>query len=189
MYCRKHVGVNAVGQCSKCGSFVCAECATNGSKFLSGTGTLCVQCAKEELLGIEDYYVQEKAKHWKTIILGILGYIVGLYCIFQGLATDAVQQALFGMIICGLPTALAGWRKGEQMHDEQERMWGREYEVTSSGVYYKDGFFGKVIMFLLGAALGVIVTPFRVIKSFFGIAKTKRELQEVNEAISYLNNL
>lgn len=189
MYCFKHPGRVAATTCRSCGSPVCAECAEKTAPLRENYGVLCLDCARKETEEAIDFYRDKKKKSLKRLIISTILYVFGIATIIAGIA-EGVDQAyvmlLVGVIMCGFYTGMT-WRKAAQdSHDDYERKHGATYTVTDNGVYKEDGFWMKLIFFLIGVALGVVITPIRFFIDLFSARSTGKTIKELQ---AYANSL
>ena len=188
MNCTRHPNRPAVAQCQNCGAYVCKEC-TNATKALRETaGVLCTDCSSQAVNAAADNVRKKRNKRLRRIILSIIFYFIGVIFFISALASGAqgaqlVVMIIVSIILCGLYTAIAGWRAAREAHEEHEMRHGASYTITSSGVYRDTGFGSKLIFFLLGAAFGIIVTPISVIKNIIGMASDKKTINMFEQEI------
>lgn len=127
-----------------------------------------------ELSEALNYYKKQNRKRLTRIIISIIAYFLGVIMIIVGLAEGTFQMVVVGVICCGIYTGLT-WRKAaKEAHEEEERENGATYTVTEDGIYKNDGFWFKLIFFLIGVAIGTVITPIRVIIDIVNYCRTKK---------------
>ena len=181
MNCARHPDRTAVAQCTECGAYLCADCAETTKPLQEEEGTLCIDCYQKKLRAAAEHFMENRKKRLKKVIVSIIMYALGILTVAIGLTSEGVKMVVclvLGVILCGIYTAISGWRTGEKAHEEYELKHGASYTVTDSGVYRDTGFLTKLLMFLLGAAFGVIVTPISVITNLVGMKSDKRTAEE-----------
>ncbi len=190
MNCSRHPGRAAVGQCVECGAYVCAECAEATKSLQQAEGTLCVDCYRRNLNGASEFCRRSIKKRVGKIIISIIFYIAGIIMLAIGAAagvSDAFTKVVLilgGMILCGFFTAIGNWRAEREAHEAHERKYGATYTITESGVYRDTNLGGKIVMFLLGAVLGVVITPISVIKDIAGIRTDRKNVTMFEDEIA-----
>ena len=187
MKCVKHPDREAVGQCGNCGAYYCSECAEATKSLKKEFGTLCVDCYQKELRSTISGIEGVKSKRVRNIILSALFYIVGLIVLIIGIVNrtsanlSGVLMIIAGLILCGIYTAISGWVMASALHRAHEIRHGASYTITDSGVYRDKGTANKVLAFFLGAVLGVVITPIRIIKNIVGIKSDKQAIVHYTE--------
>ena len=131
---------------------------------------------------------KKRNRRLRRIILSIIFYFIGIIFFISALASGAhgvqlVVMIIIAAILCGLYTAIAGWRAAREAHEEHEMKHGASYTITSSGIYRDTGFGTKLVFFLLGAAFGIIVTPISVIKNIIGMASDKKTINMFEQEV------
>lgn len=186
MNCSKHNGKPAVAQCAECGAGVCADCASKTNFLKEDYGVLCVDCCKSKMNTIADFYKQDKGKRTKRIVISVITYFFGLIAFLAFFLRGEVAMLFVGIVLCGFYTGLT-WRDvAQKSHDEDELKNGITYVVTDDGIKREDGFLMKLIFFIIGTVIGVILTPIRIILDAVGISKDKKYIKEINSDISCL---
>ncbi len=189
MKCSRHPNNEAIGQCAQCGAFVCRECAQATSVVKSDYGTLCVDCYGDLVADAIGAYRKDRKKKIRRVIISIICYFFGMFMIISGLKEQLFQMLIVGVVLCGFYTGLT-WRKAAQeTHEEDERKHGVTYEITSNGIERKDGFWFKLVFFLIGTALGVVVTPIRVIIDIVGAARSKKTIASLNAELEDIQSI
>ncbi len=192
MNCARHPARQAVGQCSQCGAYVCDECMQATKPLQEEEGTLCVDCYQRKLRSAAEYFRVKRKKRRKKVIISVIMYLIGIIVLaigFTSEGTKLVTCVILGIILCGIYTAIAGWRTGREAYEDYELKHGASYTVTDSGVYRNTGFFGKLLMFLLGAVLGVIVTPISVITNIVGMSSDKKTAAEFEQEANSVSKI
>ncbi len=189
MNCARHPDRAAVGQCAQCGAYVCAECAEATKSLRDTEGTLCVDCYRRDLASAGEYYRQSTKRRLIRVIISIICYIAGIVMMIVGPSGDTLGLFAIpiGLVLCGLFNAIAEWRKESERHAEHERKYGVTYTVTDTEIKRDTGLGMKVFMFILGAVLGVVITPINVIKDIVGMrsdTKTAAMFDEEAEAVA-----
>lgn len=190
MNCTQHPNRDAVAQCNICGAGVCSECADATKALKDECGTLCPSCYKNKLTEAVEYSVKKNKKTMKRIIINSLSYVFGLifaiFSITEIIAGkgDGVPMLIVSIIICGFYTGLTGHKIAKEQHEEYERTHGATYTITDSGVYKDNGFLSKLIFFLIGTVLGIIITPFSIIKNGLNYKSTKIAISELRNMIA-----
>lgn len=188
MKCSKHSDSEAVAQCQECGAFVCEKCVDATKYAREDYGILCLDCYADKMSRAVNFYKKDSKKKLTRIIISCVLYVFGLTAIISGIASEPMM-AIVGVIFCGIYTGLT-WRKvATEAHEENERRNGVSYVVTDSGIERKDGFWMKLIFFLIGTILGVIITPIRCIIDAISISKNKKSIKSLNEGIAELRNI
>ncbi len=182
MKCKKHQR-EVVAMCTECNAGVCDICTDATSELRDTCGTLCIPCYIDKVKQSIEWYTQNRGKALKNIIVSCILYFFGVIMIIAGLADKTYPMALMGLFFCGFYSAISGWKKAEDAHNEYERKHGASYTITDDGVYRNDGFFGKLITAAIFTVFGVIITPIRVIKNFVSRAKDKKTIEELNMEI------
>lgn len=190
MKCGKHAENDAVGQCVKCSTGVCADCAKITELLRNDYGVLCVDCYINELTQFEI----QSAKNFKWlkfgIILNSICYFIGIILLVTALIMQAVgseseaigKLAISGFVFCGAITAIFSFGAfGFELGANDN------YVITSQGVYRQTSGCAPYVLAIIGAVvglvLGIIVTP---IKICFNARKMKKEkilLQNARQAI------
>ena len=183
MYCKRHQR-GIVAMCTECNSGVCDICADATSNLREECGTLCIPCYIKELNGSIEYYQQQRKSLLNNILISCILYAIGAFMAITGIIDGTYAMAILGLFFCGFYTAIAGWKKAEQAHNDYEYKHGASYTVTDSGVYHNDGFWGKLIVAIFATILGVIVTPFRAIVNAIKRKNFKNLIEELEEEIS-----
>ena len=195
MNCARHPNRAAVGQCVSCGAYVCAECAEATKPLREAEGTLCVDCYQRDLNEAGEFYRRSIKKRIIKIVISVIFYIAGIIMLSIGAAgstTDALTKGIMtvgGLILCGFFTAIGNWRAEKEAHEAHERKYGATYTVTESGVYRDTNLGGKILMFLLGAVLGVVMTPISVIKDIVGIRADRKNVAMFEDEIARVANI
>lgn len=192
MNCAKHPNRAAVGQCSRCGAYVCDKCAEATRPVRDEVGTICVDCYCRGLKESAEELRANRRKRLRKIIISAILYALGILSIIAVIVTKSeggqlIAGIVIGAILCGLYLGIAGWRAGKQLHEEHERKHGVSYTITDSGIYRDTGFWGKLGGFLLYAAFGVVVTPISIIVNIVGMKKDKTTaelLEQEAESVS-----
>lgn len=188
MNCTRHPNRSAVAQCRHCGAYVCKECATATKALRESEGVLCVDCYTQALNEAAANVRKKRNRRLRRIILSIIFYFIGVIVFISAIASGAegtqfVVMIIISVILCGLYTAIAGWRAAREAHREHELKHGASYTITSSGVYRDTGFGAKLLMFLLGAAFGIIVTPISIIKNIAGMVSDKKTINMFEQEV------
>lgn len=182
MKCGKHVNSDAVAQCEECGIGVCSQCAEETKLARDSVGILCIDCYKESLEWIISNN-REKARKIGNRIKGkLIFYFIGLVCILAEFMFNLGGPGLgLGIFFCGIYMGVAGWKAGAEAHEEWERKNGVTYEVTSEGITRDEGIGGKVFLFALYLAFGIIATPCSCLLD-------KGKKSEAEKSIAYFEN-
>ena len=186
MNCSKHDGVDAVAQCQECGAYVCKQCAEATQVAREDYGILCPDCYANKLTGAVNIFKKDNKRRTTRIIISCILYLLGLVALIGGLADGEYMMAVVGVIFCGIYTGLTWHKFAKAAHEEKERREGVTYVVTDSGIERKDGFLMKVIFFIIGTVLGVIITPIRCILDGVSISRNKKSIKDLNEGIALL---
>ncbi|MDE6372974.1 MAG: hypothetical protein K2L72_00575 [Clostridia bacterium] len=173
-----------MAQCARCGAGVCASCANETSVTRGTTGVLCIDCYCEEISDLIEVCKKDARKRLTRVIISIITYVFGIIAICGGIGellkggNDGLPIIMVGVLCCGFYTGLT-WRKAaQQSHEDYERTHGVTYNITADGrIERQDGFFMKLIFFLIGTVLGVIITPIRVIIDLVERGKSKKSVK------------
>ena len=188
MKCSKHNDVEAIGQCQECGAYVCEKCAEATKYAREDYGILCPECYADRMANAVNIFKKDNKKRLTRIIVSCILYLFGLVAIISGITSEPMMVVV-GVIFCGIYTGLTWHKMGEAVHEENERKNGVTYVVTDSGVERKDGFWMKLVFFIIGTIFGVVITPIRCIIDIISINKNKKSIKDLNEAIVELRNL
>lgn len=180
MNCKKHPEQPAVNKCEVCGSGICSDCY-NATK---GYGTMCLDCACAEAK--DDITAGKKLvkKLLTKSILLMIFWCIGISLFILGAVTKASTELIIGLLICGLPTAIAFWRKGADEHDAWEAKHGANYTITDSGIYKDQGYGTKFFYAAVGLILGLAANPFKVIKNIMMIKDLKESIPMLESSIA-----
>jgi len=176
MNCAKHADRPAVAQCTTCGAGLCSECVAVDKEYGNEGETLCPDCLAKDWQNYLTDLNKRRRKTLTRIIVSSILYICGviLFIGFFTVEKDSILMLVLALVCCGIYTGIT-WRKAAQdSHDEYERKHGVEYTITDSGVYRNDGFWMKLVFFFIGTALGVVITPIRVIIDIVSLSKFKK---------------
>ncbi len=187
MKCSRHLNKDVVAMCAKCNAGVCEDCAKATQSLRDEYGTLCVSCYQTALGEAIGYYKQDNSNKLKNIIISSILYLLGIFIMLINVAGEMYISIALGIFFCGFYSALAGWKKGEKMHDEYERKHGVTYNVTSDGIERDNGFFKKLLVAVISTVLGVVITLFNIIKNIIIIGKNKKTIESLElevEAVS-----
>ena len=128
-----------------------------------------------------NYLRHERGKLLKRIIISCICYFLGMIMIlsffFGKSAQNGILFIFIGVLLCGFYTGLTWKKAAEEAHDEYEYKHGVTYVITDTGIEREDGFWSKVIFFLIGIVLGVVITPIRVVVDCVNRAKLKKSVQ------------
>ncbi|MBR5439769.1 MAG: hypothetical protein IKV61_06120 [Clostridia bacterium] len=188
MKCSRHLNKEVVAMCAKCNAGVCEDCATATQSLRDEYGTLCVSCYQTALGEAINYYKEDNSSKLKNIIISACLYVFGIFfALVNGTGTDYIS-IIVGIFFCGFYNAIAGWKKGEEVHEEHERKYGVSYNVDSEGnIERNNGFFKKLFIAAIYTVLGLVVTPFTIIKNAIIISKNKKAIESIElemEAVS-----
>ena len=176
MNCAKHPAQPAVAQCSACGAGMCSDCVSVSNEYGNEGENLCPSCLIQDWENYLADVAKRKRKTLTRLIVSIILYIFGviLFISFFTVEQNSILMLVLALIFCGIYTGIT-WRKAaKESHEDYERKHGVEYTVTSTGVYRNDGFWMKLVFFFIGTALGVVVTPIRVIIDAVTLSKYKK---------------
>lgn len=192
MKCVRHDDSDAVGQCVQCGAGICADCAelTNG---FSKREMMCVNCVTEEYR--EEIAYRKKENSWLLIksIISVVFYAVGVGLLIASALgewdTNHVMLMLLGVLLCGLFTGIAELKRTNRDIEKHEAKYGAEYVVDEYGVHKNNKIYLKIVGFVMGVFLGVVVTPITIIRSFIQIKKNKTDVKDMYEDIEKLQSI
>ncbi len=178
MNCIRHNDKETVAACSKCGAGVCADCASLSGIARESYGILCANCYTTVLHQTRESITQERGKKLKRAIISMICYALGLGMLVYAYSDELGVQAMFvGFLLCGFYTGVTWYKAAREAHDDYERKHGATYTISSSGTISKDnGGIMKVMYFLMGTFLGIVVTPCRIIIDVVGASRLKKRL-------------
>lgn len=176
MGCFEHPEKTVVATCSKCGKFMCRECAEKyESKY-------CESCEKERI-SIEkatkekqEAELKHKAKDIKeltkkeligVIIKSSIGAILGFA---MGINEGILSALAIAYMFAGIPW---GWKFTQ----------GFVSEASWWAVWFNNGwlmFFGVILKFALAILIGAVAMPIGIIKAIINFNKAKKLEQEIN---------
>lgn len=196
MNCSRHPNQGAVAQCVNCGVAICSKCAETTSVARESCGTLCIDCYCEHLRELSAYCNKDAKKRLKRIIISVICYVFGIIAVIVGASSlpsgesSALPVIIIGVLLCGFYTGLTWKKAAKESHEDYEREHGVTYKVTADGnIQRESGFFLKLIFFLIGTVLGVIITPIRVIIDIKERVSDIKSVKTFNQMISEAQNV
>ncbi len=195
MNCTKHPNRVAVAQCTHCGAGICEECAEATEYTRQECGTLCIDCYCNELAETAEAQAKRNKKRLTRIILSCISYALGLIIAICGISeiaeggSDGPIFIALGIVLCGIYTGLTWKNAAQDKFDREERENGATYVITDDGIYKKDAFWLKIVYFIIGAVLGVVITPVRVIIDSVTHKKTKAYIKHLQTRINTARQL
>lgn len=176
MNCYKHPDRTAVTTCSNCGAGMCSDCVAIDKEYGNEGETLCPSCLAQDWQSYLTDIAKRRKKTLIRLIVSILLYIAGaiLFIGFFTVEQNSILMLVLAFVFCGIYTGLTWHKAAKDSHEEYERKHGVEYTITDTGVYRNDGFGMKLVFFIIGTVLGVIITPIRVIIDGVTLHKYKK---------------
>lgn len=181
MGCYEHPERTVVATCTKCGKFMCKECA---EKYQS---KLCHTCEKERVENEkaqakqEEKQIKDNAKFnvdiTKKQLTGVIikSVIFGAIGVFLGVDTGSVGNVLIFMyIFAALPW---GWKYVKNAIDTGEWAW---IAALYNNIWLL--IFGIFFKFLLAILIGIVAMPIGIFKAIKNFSDAKKINENINKS-------
>lgn len=192
MKCARHDDADAVGQCIECGAGICADCAEATDGF-SDHGMLCVNCVIDAGRDTIVSYAAESRWLLIKIIVSIVLYAAGAGFLIAAAIGEwdmnHIILMLVGVLLCGLFNGIAELKRTNNDIAKHEAKYGAEYTIDENGIHKNNNILIKIIGFIGGVFLGVIITPISIIRGFIKRSKNKKVINGIEAEIAKLQNV